>query len=293
MTRDAIETRQAGEVRRVGALIIGDEILSGKRRDKHLVKLIEILGERGLALSWARYLGDDHEMLAEALEHSFATPDLVFCFGGIGATPDDVTRQAAAHALGRPLLLHPEAARLIAQRCADAAREGKGSADMTLPENRQRLKMGEFPEGAAIIPNPVNLIPGFGVDDHWFVPGFPVMAWPMVAWVLDTHYAHLFHRTRYLDLSLRVYGTAEAVVTPLLESIEAAYAGVKVYSLPSVGENGERRHIELGVKGVGIRVEDAFIHLREGIIALGAEFEEVEGEAAGEPASQPPRPTAG
>jgi molybdopterin-biosynthesis enzyme MoeA-like protein len=146
---------------------------------------------------------------------------------------------------------------------------------MTLPENRQRLKMGEFPEGARIIPNPVNRIPGFGVDDHWFVPGFPVMAWPMIEWVLDTHYPHLFHRTEYLDLSLRVYGTAEAVVTPLLEAIEAAYAGVKVYSLPSVGEEGERRHIELGVKGAGVRVEDAYIRLREGVIALGADFEEI------------------
>jgi molybdopterin-biosynthesis enzyme MoeA-like protein len=275
MTRDASETRQAGEVRRIGALIVGDEILSGKRRDKHLVKLIEILADRGLGLAWARYIGDDQEMLADALEQSFATPDLVFAFGGIGATPDDVTRQAAAQALGRPLLLHPEAARLIAERCAETAREGKGSADMTLPENRQRLKMGEFPEGARIIPNPVNRIPGFGVDDHWFVPGFPVMAWPMIEWVLDTHYPHLFHRTEYLDLSLRVYGTAEAVVTPLLEAIEAAYAGVKVYSLPSVGEEGERRHIELGVKGAGVRVEDAYIRLREGVIALGADFEEI------------------
>ena len=267
--------RHATDVRRIGALIIGDEILSGKRRDKHLVWLIGILATRGLRLTWARYVGDDHELLVDAFEQSFASADVVFCFGGIGATPDDMTRQAAAQALGRPLLLHPEAARLIAQRCADMAAEGRGSADMTVPENRLRLKMGEFPEGAAIIPNAFNRIPGFNVEDHWFVPGFPAMAWPMVEWVLDRHYPHLFHHGEQIDRSLRVYETAESVVTPLLEAIESAFAGIKVYSLPSLGGGGERRHIELGVKGVGEVVEQAYLSLRLGIIELGSEFDEV------------------
>jgi molybdopterin-biosynthesis enzyme MoeA-like protein len=273
MTRD--DGRHSGEVRRFGTLIIGDEILSGKRQDKHLVQLIDMLADRGLRLTWARYLGDDQELLVDALEQSFASADVVFCFGGIGATPDDLTRQAAAQALGRPLLLHPEAARLIAQRCADMAREGKGSADMTTPENRQRLKMGEFPEGAGIIPNSFNRIPGFNVEHHWFMPGFPVMAWPMVQWVLDSHYRHLFHLGEQTDRSLRIFDTAESVVTPLLEAIEAAFAGVRVYSLPSVGEDGGRRHIELGVKGVGAVVEEAYESLVEGVIELGSEFEEL------------------
>ena len=275
MTRDGHDARYGGDARRIGALIIGDEILSGKRQDKHLVQLIDMLADRGLRLTWARYLGDDQEQLVDALEQSLASADVVFCFGGIGATPDDLTRQAAAQALGRPLLLHPEAARLIAQRCADMAREGKGSADMTTPENRQRLKMGEFPEGAAIIPNSFNRIPGFNVEHHWFMPGFPVMAWPMVQWILDTHYRHLFHLGEQIDRSLRIFDTAESVVTPLLEAIEAAFAGVKVYSLPSVGESGERRHIELGVKGVGAVVEEAYESLVEGVIELGSEFEEI------------------
>ena len=273
MTRE--DGWHAGEVRRFGTLIIGDEILSGKRQDKHLVQLIDMLADRGLRLTWARYLGDDQELLVDAFEQSFASADVVFCFGGIGATPDDLTRQAAAQALGRPLLLHPEAARLIAQRCADMAREGKGSADMTIPENRQRLKMGEFPEGAGIIPNSFNRIPGFSVEHHWFMPGFPVMAWPMVQWVLDSHYRHLFHLGAQSDRSLRIFDTAESVVTPLLEAIEAAFAGVKDYSLPSVGEDGQRRHIELGVKGVGAVVEEAYESLVEGVIELGSEFEEV------------------
>jgi molybdopterin-biosynthesis enzyme MoeA-like protein len=101
------DARHAADVRRIGALIIGDEILSGKRQDKHLSQLIALLGARGLRLTWARYLGDEHELLVDALEQSFSSADIVFSFGGIGATPDDMTRQAAAQALGRPLLLHP------------------------------------------------------------------------------------------------------------------------------------------------------------------------------------------
>ena len=85
----------------IGALIIGDEILSGKRQDKHLPHVIETLAARGLALDFAHYLGDDRERLTALLRDSFARGDLVFSFGGIGATPDDHTRQAAAAALGR------------------------------------------------------------------------------------------------------------------------------------------------------------------------------------------------
>ena len=141
--------------RRFGLVIVGDEILSGKREDKHLAKVISLLGERGLALAWAHYAGDDRAAQVDLYRRTFDSGDVVFSCGGIGSTPDDHTRHAAAAALGVPLALHPEAAQLITQRCADMAREGRGSGDMTLPENRQRLTMGEFPVGSAIIPNSV------------------------------------------------------------------------------------------------------------------------------------------
>jgi molybdopterin-biosynthesis enzyme MoeA-like protein len=259
--------------RRIGALIIGDEILSGKRQDKHLVHLIGLLAERGLSLGWARYIGDDREALIAALEQSFAGTDIVFSFGGIGATPDDHTRQAAAEALGRPVLLHPEAGRLITARCAEMAAQGQGSADMSLPENQRRLQMGEFPEGASIVPNPYNRIPGFRVDDHWFVPGFPVMAWPMVAAALDGHYRHLFEPGALVDRSVLLFHSAESRIAPLMDQIDAGFPGVKVYSLPSVGEDGSRRHIELGVKGRAEVVEAAFSALRRGLEALGEAHE--------------------
>jgi len=252
-----------------GLIIIGDEILSGKRQDKHFPKVVELLGARGLQLSWARYLGDDRQRLVATLRDTFAGDDVVFSCGGIGATPDDHTRQAVGEALGLPLSLHPEAGRLIAERAAEMARDGKAPADMSAPENRQRLKMGEFPSGAGIIPNPFNRIPGFSLARHWFMPGFPVMAWPMIEWVLDTHYRDQFHLEPRGDRSMMVYELAESTLTPLMEAVERDYPGVRVYSLPSVGEGGVRRHIELGAKGEVLQVEAAFERLRAGALALG------------------------
>ena len=96
-----------GNTRRFGLIVIGDEILSGKRQDKHMSKLIELLNERGLSLSWVRYLPDEPDQITAGLKESFASGDVVFSTGGIGATPDDHTRQCAALALGTKTQLHP------------------------------------------------------------------------------------------------------------------------------------------------------------------------------------------
>src|SRR6218665_2123500 len=98
---------------KIGLIIIGDEILSGKRQDKHLATFIELLAARGLSLAWAQYLGDDREHISAKLRSAFASGDLVISCGGIRATPDDHTRQAAAAALGQDPVLHPEARELI------------------------------------------------------------------------------------------------------------------------------------------------------------------------------------
>jgi molybdopterin-biosynthesis enzyme MoeA-like protein len=256
-----------------GLVIIGDEILSGKRADKHFSKVIELFSARGLQLAWARYLGDERARIVNALRDSFASGDAVLCCGGIGATPDDHTRQAAAQALGVDLQLHPQAADLIAERCAEMAREGRGSADMSTPENRQRLKMGEFPVGSEIIPNPFNRIPGFSIRNHFFFPGFPVMAWPMIEWVLDQRFAHLHHREARGERSLLLFEVPESAATPLMESVEVEFPGVRVFSLPSVGEGGVRRHIELGVKGPIELLDNAWNRLESGARALGGQVE--------------------
>ena len=201
-----------------GLIIIGDEILSGKRQDKHLPKVIELLSARGLSLAWARYVGDRRDHITAALRDAFASGDVVFSCGGIGATPDDHTRQCAAAALDLPLALHPEAADLIRQRMQDVAREGGLPYDPDRPDNVHRLNMGMFPQGAAIIANPYNKIPGFSVGDVHFVPGFPVMAHPMIAALLDGRYAALHGSHRQVERSVIVMGGLEATLTPLMES---------------------------------------------------------------------------
>lgn len=255
----------------IGLIIIGDEILSGKRQDKHLAKVIELLSARGLALAWARYVGDDRARITEALAHAFASGDLVFSCGGIGATPDDHTRQCAAAALGVPPALHPEARALIEQRMRDVAAEQGVPFEPERPDNVHRLQMGVFPEGASLIPNPYNKIPGFFVRDVHFVPGFPVMAWPMIEWVLDTRYARLHGGQRQHERSVIVFDAMEATLTPVMEDIERRFVGVKVFSLPSVDHPQYGRHIELGVKGA-VDLALPFAELRAGVAALGGHF---------------------
>lgn len=239
-----------------GALIIGDELLVGKRQDRHLGFLIGALAKRGLRLGWAHYLGDDPKRLKAVLERSLAGEDVVFSFGGIGATPDDHTRQCAAAAAGVPLGLHPEAEREI---------RGRFGGETT----PQRLVMGEFPEGAAIIPNPVNRIPGFSLRDHHFVPGFPQMAWPMVEWVLDQRYRHLFDRDRWSEASILVFEAGESQLIPAMQAVEAQFDGIKVFSLPSIAADGARLHVELGVRGAPARVEAAMEALRRLVAQAG------------------------
>ena len=205
---------------RFGLIVIGDEILSGRRQDKHFPKVVELLGARGLQLSWVEILSDDRASLTAAYQRSFASGDIVLSCGGIGATPDDHTRQAAAAALGVPLELNDFAREQITIRCAENAAKGQGSADMNAPENQQRLQMGFFPQGCEAVPNPFNRIPGFFIHDHTFVPGFPVMAWPMLEAMLDTRYAHLHNKEDRTEHSFIVYGLPESRITPALEALE-------------------------------------------------------------------------
>lgn len=266
--------RASMDIPRFGLIIVGDEILSGKRTDRHFAKAVELLSARGLRLGWVWYLPDDREQITAALRRSFSSGDVVFVCGGIGATPDDQTRQAAAAALGVEVELHPEAARLITLRTAEMAAEGRGTTDMSTPENRQRLKMGEFPRGAHVIPNPYNRIPGFAIERHFFVPGFPVMAWPMIEAVLDREYARQFHAAPFGERSMLVFETPESAITPLMEEVEARFPGIKSFSLPSVGDGRDgkpaRRHIELGVKGAAPLIDEAFGWMCAGVASMGA-----------------------
>ena len=267
---------------RFSLIIIGDEILSGHRQDKHFEHVLGLMKARGLALSSVQYLGDERDLITLAMRRAIDSGDVVFSCGGIGATPDDHTRQAVAAALNVPLALHPTALERISQRCAE-----RGEPDMTTPENQNRLKMGEFPVGAAVIENPFNKIPGFSVDGKktnaqhgrlYCVPGFPVMAWPMIAGVLDAEYAHLFHTQTQLAEAFLVYGLPESAITPLMEQVERDCAPAKAYSLPSIGDAQGKPHIELGAKTPADRPDSlgaAMAQLRAGVLALGGEIRTV------------------
>lgn len=241
-------------VPKIGLIIVGDEILSGLRQDKHLQAVIERLNARGLSLSWVQIVGDDRQWLEDSFRRTFESDHIVFSCGGIGGTPDDHTRQAAAQALGRPIIRHPGAVALIEERCAESGQ----------PVDEYRLRMADFPEGVDLIPNPYNKIAGFSVNQHHFVPGFPVMAWPMIEWVLDTHYSHLHHAEVEYKKALRLYGVAEATITPIMEAIETKYQGVRLYSLPHVGDDKLARHIELGIK---LRGRTDQMHALEAVFA--------------------------
>lgn len=255
----------------IGLIIIGDEILSGRRQDKHLVKTIELLGERGMALSWARYVGDDPARITDELRQARACGDVVFSCGGIGATPDDHTRGCAARAWDTELVLHPQARELILARTEEMARQEGQPFEPESEDVQRRLQMGCFPRGAEIIPNPYNRIPGFSLDGRvHFLPGFPVMAWPMMAWLLDTRHADLHGFARAQERSVIVYGAIESRLTPLMLATEARFPGVKVFSLPSVDHPVHGRHIELGVKGQPADVNAAYAYLLDGLRQHGA-----------------------
>jgi molybdopterin-biosynthesis enzyme MoeA-like protein len=243
----------------IGIYIIGDEILSGKREDKHLTQAIHILKARGLTLSWAEYLGDDPNRMVASFKRSVASDDIVFSFGGIGATPDDYTRQAAADALNVPIVRHAGAVAEI------EAQFGEGAYP-------KRVIMAEFPQGADLIPNPVNRVAGFSIHKHYFVPGFPQMAHPMVEWVLDTHYSHLFNQIEYLEESIIIADGIESQLIDLMNEILKKYPEIKIFSLPKLRPN---RQVELGAKGKPEQVKLAMQDLKTGVSNIGFVWHEM------------------
>lgn len=241
-----------------GIYIIGDEILSGKREDKHLTQAISILKARGLQLGWAEYLGDDPSRMIASFKRSFATDDIVFSFGGIGATPDDYTRQCAADALNVPIVRHAGGVAEIEAQFGDGAYP-------------KRVMMADFPQGAGLIPNPVNRVAGFSIKQHYFVPGFPAMAHPMLEWVLDKHYNHLFHQIEYLEESIVIQDGIESQLIDLMNETLQKYPEIKIFSLPKLKPN---RQIELGAKGKPAQVKLAMQDIKIGVSALNFNWQD-------------------
>lgn len=237
----------------MGAIIIGDEIMRGKRQDGHFRHVIETLARRGLTLAWCELLGDDPYRITTTFSRTLKGDDLVFCFGGIGATPDDHTRACAAAAAGVPLVRHPEA---LAEIEAHFGAEAYPT----------RVLMADLPAGSGIIPNPYNRIPGFSVQHHHFLPGFPLMAWPMMDWVLDTRYPAL-HAPADAEEALIVMDVVESMLMDVMTEAVSRFPAARLFSLPHLGD-GER-WIELGVRGEASAVAEAIAFLKDAIQSRG------------------------
>ena len=222
-------------------IIIGDELLSGHRLDKHFEYARELLAERHLRLTGVRYVGDDAVELVQTFKESFARSNAItFVFGGIGATPDDKTRQAVALALELPLRRH-------------AGGVAEIEAQFGFEAYPIRVRMADFPEGAALIPNPVNRVSGFSIRQHYFMPGFPQMSWPMMRWVLETHYPSLQGVALRVG-KLMLHNQSESLWVDWMEAFEDRFPSLKLYSLPHLGEDASRQ-IELGCIGTSDWVE--------------------------------------
>jgi molybdopterin-biosynthesis enzyme MoeA-like protein len=225
----------------IGAVLIGDELMSGKREDAHFAHLQQVLGQRGLELSWTLMVGDDAEQLERALTFSMSSDDLVFCFGGIGATPDDRTRQTAAKVSQQKLIRHPQAVALIEHQYGDAAYP-------------KRILMAELPELATIIPNIINNVPGFSLGDHHFMPGFPEMSWPMVDWLLETKYKDLKDLAPVYEKIITIFDARESDLIDKMNELLSTYPEVRLSSLPMLGPTPL---IEFSLRGEQVMVEAA------------------------------------
>lgn len=244
---------------RIGLLVIGDEILSGRRQDRHLAQTIDVLARRGRRLWWARFVGDDTALLTRELREARERGDICFSCGGIGATPDDLTRQCMAEAHDVELLRHPQAAAEI---------EARFGAD-AYPN---RILMADLPRGAGIIPNPVSRVPGFSLGHLHCLPGFPNMARPMMEWVLDTHYPAL-PRDLPAHASVVVYDVAESVLIPWMNDFVARHPELKLFSLPRTRDDGQRE-IELGVAGEETAARAALGEIRQMLQNAGHRYAE-------------------
>lgn len=238
----------------IGAVIIGDEILAGRRQDKHLAFLVNMLKERGLLLDWCLILGDKQTQLIDFYKRSLAGDEIVFSFGGIGGTPDDVTRQCVAAAMGVELEKHPDAVSEIEKQFGEDAYP-------------QRIKMAYLPLGSHIIPNPVNRIPGFSVGKHHFFPGFPQMSWPMAEWVFDRYYPHLVRHDAPLLLEFLVENAREGSLMSVMNRIVAHFPDVTLSSLPSYDDTGFS--VTLGLYGEPEQVRRAAAEMIREIELLG------------------------
>lgn len=159
-----------------GMVVIGDEILSGRTKDKNIGHLADMLTAVGIDLKEVRIVGDEQRAIVEAVNSLRTAYTYVFTTGGIGPTHDDITADAIAAAFGVPCPYHPEAYALLEAHYAERGVE--------FTEARKR--MARTPEGASLIANPVSVAPGFNIGNVYVMAGVPSVFQAMLDKVIPT-----------------------------------------------------------------------------------------------------------
>lgn len=198
-------------------LVIGDEILSGRTKDKNIGWLAEQLNTQGIQLREARVIPDIRDTIIETVKTLSASYDLVFTSGGIGPTHDDITTECIAAAFGKAVIRHPEAeARLIAHY-----------QDTDIEFNAARQKMADIPEGASLIDNPLSAAPGFILENVHVFAGVPSILQAMFEGLRDS----LPGGVAMTRLTVQC-GIGEGSIATVMESVQAAHEGVSIGSYP-------------------------------------------------------------
>lgn len=196
-------------------LIIGNEILSGRTQDENLAFLARGLNEAGIRVREARVIPDVPEVIVSTVNDVRRRFDHVFTTGGIGPTHDDITAQCMADAFGVPLILHPDAKRLL---------ETHYPAGHL---NEARLRMAMVPQGAALLPNPISRAPGFQIGNVFVLPGVPS--------IMQGIFAQLKHRLvggeKVLSRSVSCH-LGEGVLAGDLSALQDRYPDVEIGSYP-------------------------------------------------------------
>jgi molybdenum cofactor synthesis domain-containing protein len=158
------------EIVTAAVLVIGDEILSGRTKDKNIGFIADYLTAIGIDLKEVRVISDDETAIVEALNALRARYTYVFTTGGIGPTHDDITAECVAKAFGVPIEHHPEAVAILKERMAKIGGE----------LNEARLRMARIPQGAALVKNKVSGAPGFWIENVIVMAGVPSIMQAMV-----------------------------------------------------------------------------------------------------------------
>src|SRR4051812_37933957 len=197
--------------------VIGDEILSGRTQDKNVAQVAAWLNDQGIRLAEVRIVPDDAQRIAETVNALRASHDYVFTTGGIGPTHDDITVDAIALAFGVPVVIPPEARKIL----EDYYRNRPGGL------NDARLRMARVPEGAELIPNPSSGAPGVKLGNVFIMAGVPYIAASMLQALSGT-----LEGGRPI-VSVTVGARApESEVAELLRKTEADHPGTAIGSYP-------------------------------------------------------------